>query len=478
MTILTSDGQQYFPELDGGEQIKGLACVSADIWIPNEEIRNKEMFLRLTSVIHSDKRSGTENLIPLAKAQPWHVTVPRHLFPIEELERRKLPLPILQPRPEYMDAGFMSHENIVPRDPGQVDAWNSFSRADCGVLNLACGKGKTVMALKKIAQRNYPAIVIVNNTGLVEQWRERAAQFLGLSDDDIGIVQGKKEQYDRPLVLAMIQTLSNRAGGIPMDVRARFGTVIFDEVHHLSASKFCLTAPLFYGNRFGLTATPNREDGLEDVYYSHIGKIFHTDLKGDRPATIYFKRVDTQIDEGDARILDCTGEFSAGKMYKHMATLDDRNHAIADTVRSALSAERKVLVLVHSKEHPETLEELCACQLRTDGYTVGVVTSATPGKRRADIIRESDVTFATFGVAKEGLDAPELDTLIFATPFKAWGAFQQGKGRIERSSSGKREPLVVILDDFRVGPAHGMCKSLRRKIRENGGAFEIVGWNR
>lgn len=84
--------------------------------------------------------------------------------------------------------------------------------------------------------------------------------------------------------------------------------------------------------------------------------------------------------------------------------------------------------------------------------------------QRTAIISDSDITFATFQVAKEGLDAPALDTVFFTSPFTSWGGFQQGKGRVERKFVGKKEPIAVIIDDVKIGPAHKMVKKLRSKI--------------
>ena len=92
---------------------------------------------------------------------------------------------------------------------------------------------------------------------------------------------------------------------------------------------------------------------------------------------------------------------------------------------------------------------------------------------RAKIIEECKVTFATFQVAKEGLDAPSLDTVIFTTPFKAWGAFQQGKGRVERKKEGKKEPVVIVLEDYNIGPASGMCRSLKKSIVAHGYKYSM-----
>jgi len=464
----------YLPEKDNGETIIDEAFSSASMWIPNSMIKDKDTFLRAATIRTEDSRSGAVRAISLAHREVHHIVVARHLFSEEEWAARlnNWSVPALNMTWEYVDFGG----DISPRDAAQEEAWAAFSKADHGVLNLACGKGKTVLALKKIADRGVPAIVIVNNSGLMEQWKERACEFLDITEEDIGVVQGPKAEWDKPLVLAMIHTLANHATrGLSLDIRTRFGTVVFDEVHHLSAAKFSLTADLFHGPRFGLTATPHREDGLEDVYYAHIGNIFHSDLMGDLSAKIFFVKLTTTGSPVDKSVLrDKIGEFSAPKMYQYLATQEDRNHKIINLVANALGKGRKILVLAHSKVHPALLNESFLDNPSMKRYTSGVVTGDTPGVDRTRIIKESNVTFATFQIAREGLDVVELDTLIFCTPFKSWGAFQQGKGRIERQLKGKREPLVLVVDDIYLGPSTSMCRALKRNIVSHGLPFKTV----
>lgn len=452
----------YFPEEDGGRAGDGSAFFSFDMWIPLDAVRNVDAVLRAATFSTVNSRTGETSSICLGRIQNNHVVVARHLFTEEEWSERIPPYSRPQVRFESFDFG----DKIKPRSPAQQSAWEAFSKADHGVLNLACGKGKTVMALKKIAQRGHPAIVIVNNTGLMEQWIERALEFLSVTREDIGIVQGKKAEWDKPLVIAMVQTLANRAvkDDVPLEFRKRFGTVVFDEVHHLSAAKFSLTAPLFYGARYGLTATPVREDGLENVYYSQIGDIFYSDVESDLDADIYIKELDTDPPIDPSDIQDVTGEFSAGKLYKFLGEQRLRNEEIIELVENALLKGRKIICLTHSAQHPEILSNLVVDRKNWKSYKVGVVTGATPGEHRTEIISTSDVTFATFQVAKEGLDAPALDTVIFATPFSSWGGFQQGKGRVERKYKGKKSPIAILLDDKSISPAHRMCQKLRRKI--------------
>jgi len=462
-----------FPEMDDGRSLSGGAVRSAWMWVPANLIPNKRAFIRAATITSVNSRNGEVSKFPLARDLGDYVVIARHFFTDEEWLNKIGPWENIGITDGMQTFDF--GDRISPRDPDQERAWEAFSAQEGGVLNLACGKGKTVMGLKKIAQRGYPAIVVVNNSGLMDQWRERALEFLSISDDDIGVVQGPNEDWDKPLVLAMIHTLAKRAHKVPPEIRARFGTVVFDEVHHLSATTFSQTAPLFIGNRYGLTATPKREDGLEEVYYSHIGKIFYSDLVGDLEAQIFFLRTSTSLPLDERVIADTTGEFSAGKMYKYFADNIPRNKKILSVVEDALTKGRKILVLCHSKDHPSVLKNKFLDNSRMKRYTAGVVTGDTKGADRTRIIDECDVTFATFGVAREGLDVARLDTLIFATPFKAWGSFQQGKGRIERKSPGKKDPIVVVIDDYKFGPAGAMCRHLRKAVAANGFRFKNIG---
>lgn len=458
----------YVPEQDGGLSAKGRTILSADMWIPLERFTNPEAIIRMSTIMSKPNARNAQPVeIKLARMERHHLVLARHLH--DDWSRRVPEWETVDLSGTWERVGF--NDRIRFRNEEQEKAWAELDRANKGILNLACGKGKTVLSLKKIASRDYPAVVIVNNEGLISQWAERAKEHLGLTDEEIGVVQGTRAQWDRPLVIAMIHTLANRADQIPLEVRMRFGTVVFDEVHHLSAATFFLTANMFFGVRIGVTATAEREDGLEAAYYAHVGNIFHKDLQGDLDAEIIFHSTPFSLPANSREYLDRTGEFSCGKLYTYLAGLDDRNHMILEMVEGALEAGRKILVLTHSKEHPEALKRMFEAR-NGDRWTAGAVSGATDGPDRTGIIQRSNVSFATFQVAREALDVAVLDTVVFVTPFKAWGAFQQGKGRVERYVFGKPAPMAVILDDVRIGPAHAMCRSLRTAIRAHGMEYD------
>ena len=462
------------PEIVGGEPWRGVSVLSSHMWVANEDVANPAAILGAAVLTSTNPSTGDITQISLAEQHEHHIVIAPSLFTAAEWDDR---LPN-----GYVTLDFSGNwdrfafaDGVTPKDDAQHAAWGAFEYADGGVINLACGKGKTVLGLKKLAGRGYATLVIVNNEGLIEMWADSAKKFLGVSDDQIGIVKGPRADWDKPFVIAMIHTLSRRveAGTIPDEARLRFGTIIFDEVHHLSAQTFLQTAPLFFGNRYGLTATAEREDGLEEAYFAHIGRIFYTDLQGDLDSKVYFFQLDTRFPTDMSLIKDKRGQISIGKLHTWLGEDSRRNYRILQVLRKPLEQGRKILVLTHGKEHPDILRDLLLDQSWYTGYNVGVVHGKIKRGRTA-IIRESDITFATFGVAREGLDSKELDTVVFATPFKAWGGFQQGKGRAERALEGKPEPVVIVFDDHKLGPAGGLCKQLRRSLSVRGIPFTIT----
>jgi superfamily II DNA or RNA helicase len=63
---------------------------------------------------------------------------------------------------------------------------------------------------------------------------------------------------------------------------------------------------------------------------------------------------------------------------------------------------------------------------------------------------EKRYLFATYSLAKEGLDVPRLERLYMATPRKDYAVITQAIGRIARTSKGKEDPVVYdFVDDIR-----------------------------
>lgn len=441
---------------------EGTIMDSAFTWVPRSLVQYPEPLIR-SGTFYGKERAGPFT-IQLVKEMDDYLLLPRHLATsaLPRFARRvNLVHALKWDRVHYED-------HVEVRDEKQGRAWTAFSHATCGIICVPCGAGKTVLSMKKIAQAQVPALVLVNSEMLMEQWLDAARQFLHLEDAELGVVRGPIAQWDRPFVVAMIQTVAPNAADVPLWARQRFGIVLFDEVHHLSAPLFSRVAGLFYGARFGLSATPNRQDQLEGIYFAHLGPIFYSDTETEVPAAVYFKQVETPAPK-DKEIFLWDGSLTIAGLYGYLARQKDRNDMIARDVRDAASTGRKVLVLSHSVEH---VSILAAAIETATGQPVGVVTGKVVGKdkgaKRLAILRDNQIVCATFNIAKEGLNVPAIDTVVFTTPFKDWGAFTQAKGRGERAHPGKKPPMAVLYEDTNIGVCTALFRHIKRNMRSNG----------
>jgi hypothetical protein len=259
------------------------------------------------------------------------------------------------------------------------------------------------------------------------------------------------------------------------------GNLVVHNCHHLSAPLFVNCAPLFYGARYGLTATVNREDGLESIYQYHIGPVFFRDLMQDLKPRIYIQEMPTHINFQDPEvkkeISDCRGMPSIPKLRGYLCTRPETNQFIARKLQVPLQKGRKVLALSHC------VEQLCAlnAMFPDSGLCIGDVAP----HERIETLRHKQITFGTLQLVKEALDEETLDTIFFLTPFGSGAvemggknSLQQGMGRILRPLEGKKHPVVVIVDPIYIPKLHRMCGQLKRLInawpRDEGGPFEYT----
>lgn len=221
-----------------------------------------------------------------------------------------------------------------------------------GVVVHNCGKGKTVVALELAARLHVPTIVVVDNTTLLLQWQDEIKRHL-VVPGGVGLIQGQTRDWKKEIVMATYQTLANWADTMPEEVRRWFGLIIWDEGHHVSAPTFSKSAPLFYGYRLALTATPNRADGMHVICQHHVGDIIYKDVKQLNPPAIFFKWTNIKLDSEDPLVMrevnDKNGEVHIGKLAGYLGANRERlNNHVIKTAKDKVDAGHKVLVLSYS----------------------------------------------------------------------------------------------------------------------------------
>ena len=138
-----------------------------------------------------------------------------------------------------------------------------------GMLVLSCGMGKTVKSLAIIwsaaAARSCSCSCF-----LVEQWQEHAPVRAGRQT--VGCIKQNRIDCDADIVIGMVQSIALRDYGA--DVFAKFGTLVVDEAHHMSAPVFSRALqrlPCRYV--LALSATPERKDGMTNLLHYSMGPV-------------------------------------------------------------------------------------------------------------------------------------------------------------------------------------------------------------
>lgn len=174
-----------------------------------------------------------------------------------------------RPTPPTYDITF--HGELTPEQLTAVDAMLTH---DDGVLLAPPGAGKTVMGCAIIAARKTPTLILVHRKPLMEQWRARLETFLGLGKTEIATLTANGVPEHTTIAIGMIQTFAKSLH--PGALFRPFGRVIIDECHHVPAASFEAVMKTCTARHFlGLTATPNRKDGLQKILFLQCGPIRH-----------------------------------------------------------------------------------------------------------------------------------------------------------------------------------------------------------
>ena len=308
-----------------------------------------------------------------------------------------------------------------------------------GIISVPCGYGKTVIALYLISVLKVKTLVVVHKEFLLNQWKERIREFLPKAK--IGRLQSNVihiKGYD--IVIGMLQSLSM----IEYDnsIFDEFGFVIYDECHHLGAETFSKALlKTQYKYTLGLSATPNRADGLSKVFSWSLGPIVYS-IKKREEENVNVKLIlyNNEDEKYSKEILNFKNKPNCSSMINNICAFMPRTEKMIKELFVCLKENRKILVLSDRREHLKILKELIEKQ---DKYTCGFYLG---GMKEKDLqeTETKDVILGTFSMASEGFDCKyPLDTIILGSPKSN---IEQAIGRILRQEAKDRVNIPYIID--------------------------------
>jgi superfamily II DNA or RNA helicase len=321
----------------------------------------------------------------------------------------------------------------------QRPAIAAFLAAGSGLLELPCGFGKTIVALKLVSVLGLKTLIIVHKEFLLEQWVERIGEFLPTAR--IGRIQGTTiDVADRDIVIGMLQSLSMKE--YEKGVFAGFGLTIIDETHHIAAEVFSNALfKIVTPHMLGLSATMERNDGLSKVFKLFLGEIVYS-AKRERTDNMVVQqaRFITDDEEFNETDVNFKGQANYAVMIKKLCEFNPRREFVLTILTELLKdpLNRQIMVLSQNKSLIDYMFKAIQHRgLATVGFYVGgMKTTALKDTEDKRII------LATYAMAEEALDIKTLTTLVLATP-KA--NVTQAVGRILRVKH--EQPIVVDVVD-------------------------------
>jgi len=338
----------------------------------------------------------------------------------------------------------------------QVDAVNVFVQKKSGIVNIATGGGKTMIAGEIIRQIDGRTLWIIDRKELLEQTRNALTKLLGMT---IGTIGGGVT--DIPDVsIATIQTLNSKSFELQAYLRT-INVVVIDEFHKSAAESYQRICRMLPNTKYrlGLTATVGRDDGKEPILYSILGDVVYKIGTQDliklgflvRPKITFYNN------PGDHSLTKYADDYRAN-IVEH----DGRNILIAKLAMH--DPTQKVLILTKQVRHGKFLCECIKGSKHIYGSIKDEVRTQIMDDYRNDKIR---VLIMTISIGAEGLDIPNMDVIINAAGNKGDVKSIQVLGRVLRLFKGKGTAQYI---DFVDGGKYTSKHSTRRIM-----AFEKQG---
>ncbi|MGO1616994.1 MAG: DUF3427 domain-containing protein [Oceanisphaera sp.] len=315
----------------------------------------------------------------------------------------------------------------------------------------ATGTGKTLISAFDFARflNNKPDATFLFVAHRQEILQQAQASYRGvLRNGNFGElwVGGAKPEHYRQL-FASIQTLNNQIEGLSLSADY-YDYIVIDEVHHIAASSYRAVLEFFSPQvLLGLTATPERHDGSDIL--ADFGGVIAAEIR--LPEAInrrhlcpfqYFA-VD---DDTDLRSIP----WSRGRYdITQLTNLYTHNHGRVNKIVQSLQeivtdiSTIKALAFCVSREHADFM---CK-QLLLKGISSDILTSSNSDERqqKQQALRSGQINVLfVVDIFNEGVDIPEVDTLLFLRPTESLTIFLQQLGRGLRLSEGKE--CCTVLD--------------------------------
>ena len=373
---------------------------------------------------------------------------------------------------DLADNGMLEFPDMVPLYEYQEAAVSAMKRAGCGILQSPCGSGKTQMGIALAARIGRKTLWLTHTADLLNQSYDRARQYY--PEETLGKITGGRVQIGSHMTFATVQTLSK------LDLekyKYEWDVIIVDECHRVSGTPsgmkmfYRVMSRLAASYKYGLSATVHRSDGLIKSTFAILGDIQYKvpdEAVAEKIMQVEILRRDTGIMTSRS-CLDTDGTMVYSKLMEYLTGNIARCQIIAEDL--VKNQNHSNLILSDRLDHLHLLQNMLPEELKKDSAMIdGRMTSKKAKDDRIQAIEDMKAgkkhfLFASFSLAKEGLDIPRLDRLYLATPKKDYAVVTQSIGRIARMCEGKEQPVCYDYVD-QIGFCENQWKRRKTSYRK------------
>jgi superfamily II DNA or RNA helicase len=334
----------------------------------------------------------------------------------------------------------------------QQDVYDAIE--DNAIINAWVSWGKTFTGLAIAGKLGQKTLVVTHTVALRNQWAKEVEKVFGIT---AGIIGSGKFELDAPIVIGNTQSLYRNIDKI----RKEFGTIILDEMHHVSSPTFSKILDTNYCRyKIGLSGTIERKDGKHVVFRDYFGNTLF------KPPKENYMTPAVHIVPSEIRFMDGAKTPWANRVTA-LSNDEEYRHTVAMLAAAYAARGHKVLVV------SDRVSFLKSCAELTGDKAV-CVTGEVAHEDREELINrilygDANVLYGTQAIFSEGISVDTLSCLILATPVNNEPLLTQLCGRVIRKKEGKIDPVIIDI--------HLKGNTARKQASNRVGFYMKQGWD-